>query len=219
MDTVSNKNKPNFCKLPFGSNILISRKLPNQWTIPPYWDCNKNDSLCPNDTIGRRLDHFYDSLTQCKSYSLPEIKSIVRLYNFKRIEMDPYGRTPQNCIDSILMDSYQIQFPDLGIYSCYYSSKDYPWGRPLKTGCAPNQYVIFGNLILYDSMSKAAILMPICAMENEECSYMYRYFYITRNKEIIIYEGEGDEENRSLQEKYAITMSSSGKINIKNIKE
>jgi hypothetical protein len=110
------------------------------------------------------------------------------------------------------------QLPDLGPYKCYYQyDKQNHEGLKSKDF---KSYLEIGNLILYDKKNRQANILKIYLLYTGQdfLADHYRFFYINKNKIISIYNCWIGETEGYMKKTQTITVTSAGKIIIKNLK-
>jgi hypothetical protein len=208
------QEQPQIKNLPFGCKILDAHKFPVGW-IDMNSDLPDEYNLKSDEKVFNNINKYFNNLNDNikKKYLLPQINSI-EIINVS----DKSWR-----FDSTLVykkDSFQYRLPDFGIYECYYSYNFINEIGFYKENKYGKYCYEAGNLVLYNKKSKTAKLLNIyIKLSNGEGTWWSnRYFYIKKNKEIIISEGDLVEGLFTLENKYIITIQDNGEIKIEESK-
>jgi hypothetical protein len=190
--------------LPFGSPILIDHKFPSHWDYDPDQDDG------PHEAAFYKLVLFYNHLNKLKPAFILKPSVIKKI---------PIGD------DSLIIEDkgkffnkVAYRLPNFGPYKCYYQY-DIQNPNTLKSKDLKS-YTEIGNLILFDQKTKQANILKIYTSYagQDFLAEHHRFFYISKDKNISIYESRMGEMDGNMKKMQIITVTSEGKIIVKNLK-
>lgn len=208
-DTTTYNEAPGITPLPFGfksasKNFDDARQY---FTRLLY----QNKSITIVDRWPKQI-----SLRQ-KIYKLPPIKSVKYIAFPVSTGFDGWnGDTCTNGVafeKYIKLTKYRYRLPDIGKYQCYYwcdyrnltSSKEYPEDVLIACKFFLSD-LLYGYFILYDPETMSAKVFMIYFDTNDDGSDAYRFFYIDKNHNIMLYPPNNG---------VLISISSNGELQIK----
>ncbi len=189
-------------KLPFGSVYLENLDTSYGWDSPKWKNVNN---------LFLKIYRYYERLTSIRTIKGLDIKKI----NYIKLQDKlPFVDSITNSIDSI-----RYKFEGIGPYECYYSQinddgvKYPPNFYEEKRLCKSS-----GNLILYNSVTNVANVINVYNIISEPYNEKERYFFIDKNKEIKIFQFEGDDGGlTNFYQNYSIKILDNGEIKIKEL--
>lgn len=193
--------------LPIGAVELMNNSLPNEWNFDPT-PLDKVDSTDTNQIYRlrmNRIQNYYNQLNLIDRKTSLEVKSIETEY------------IDSNSVCSCLQqDDTEIKIlyklPNINKYEVYYS-----YQRGIVDECNYFTCSGLGILILNDSLTSNATVLPI--YWGAYASYLFhnRYFYISRDEEIFIWDYSSGEDEVFLDAHYKLSITSSSEIEITNL--
>ena len=189
----------------FGDSILTTFIYPKKWDPDPK---NYGRLLKSQENEFNSIAAFYANLMKGINITLPPIKRIEHV----NIGEEKYC----TCTDSIPMDSCRFKL-SIGKYQCYYITS-YIYSNESYLKKCNNNCTSFGKLLVYDQLTQTAKALSIYYEGNGEQNSSFRYFYISKEGTIQIYEGSCYDDGCSMKHSYSINLSETGEVKINQIK-
>lgn len=194
--------------LPFGSELLMNYRFPKSWP-------NNTDSLIPGSVQDKegKLNEFYLKLDYVKTVGN------LRLDKVEQVKLPYPWEFDASLIKNISTCKYQL--PSFGPYECFYVYNESPKSYIIKQkkeivfDRQPPIWLQAGNLIFFNHANGVCKLLNIYLTVGAPFSGYQRFFYITNNKRILIYETVTEEDDTTFSQKYTIDVLDSGEIKIK----
>jgi hypothetical protein len=195
---------------PFGCSILITHKFPEHWEASD----EANDTIKkPHEADFFHTSAWYERMAWIKPLPVPPIE---------KTEIIKIGEsTACSCTNVLAADSCRYRLSNIGMYQCYYVSDDVYGNPAFEKSCPDNSCLVYGNLVLYDPSTRTAKTILIYYEGGSGTGTNgtpYRYFYITKEKIIELYEGSCNDAGCDMQNKYSIRVLENGEIEIKENK-
>ncbi len=197
--------------LPFGSELLMNYRFPKSWP-------NNTDSVIAGSVQDKevKLDESY--------YKLDSVKTVgnLRLGKVEQVKLPYFWKFDASLIKNVNTCKYQL--PSFGPYECFYVYNRSPKSYIIKEKKGivfdqqPPIWLQAGNLVLFNPTNGVCKMLNIYLTIAAPFSGYQRYFYITKEKRILIYEIEADEEDTTFSQKYIIDILDNGEIKIKENK-
>ncbi len=195
-------------RYPFGCSILVTHKF------PPHWEASdeSNDSIKkPHEVDFFHTSAYYEVMSRAKTFSPPPIEHV----EYIKIG-DGLACT---CTNSLPFDSCRYKLANIGNYEVYYICDDVYENTTFEKSCPANSCLLYGDLILYDSSTHSAKVLLIYFEGSSGSGNVkgtpFRYFYITKEKSIELYDGFCNDAGCEMQNNYSIHVLSTGEIEIK----
>jgi hypothetical protein len=180
--------------LPFGSSLLIEHKFPEAFKIANVVSGDTGTNIHQQKL--EEVSVWYSKVNQSEACSPPAIADTIYL----NIPVQSKKLRIAHAYVKSSLDSFRFKLPGVSKYQCYYS---------YERSC--------GNLILYDTALKAARVLPIYYEGEGEFETLTRYFFITKEFRIKIFEERCGEESCGIRSVSDITIGENGEIQISEV--
>ena len=196
---------------PFGCSILVTHKF------PPHWEAshdNRDSVMTLNESEFFHTSAYYEVMSRAKTFSPPPIE------NVEHIKIG--NENTCSCTNSLSLDSCRFKLKNIGKYQCYYLSDDIYQNDAFEKSCPNNTCLLYGDLVLYDSSSRSAKVLLIYfeggSGSGENKGTPFRYFFITKEKSIELYDGICNDDGCDMRNTWSIHVLDNGEIDVKENK-
>ena len=191
------EGKPATLKFPFGNNFLGLFKFPD--TI--LYD-ESSDALLFEKKLTTTISN-YEKLNNVEIFQLPDINT------WKYINI-PFITNYKDSISEFKFHQYfNYKLPNIGPYECYYSYYKLDISKRIYPYCFG-----LGYLIIYNVDNKEATIINIYNLTIDEFNEFRRFFFITTDGQINIYDIVGNELEERLTKKTRLNVNPKGLIKI-----
>lgn len=207
VDLKNIKDYPEITKLPLGSKNWSKKDLEE---LGFY-----------SNSLRKSINLHKDSFNKFKDYLLPEIKK----YEYIQLEQslgENYLCNNGLPIDSIFkVYKYKYRLPNIGKYESYYMCNYHPttkdYSEEFINNCTNFLFQQSGYLILYDQLTKKAIIINIYQVYYVD-SLNYREYYIDQDYNIYITDEQfTDGDEKTFINKRRISILPNGKVKVEQL--
>ncbi|MCF8371876.1 MAG: hypothetical protein K9H64_09650 [Bacteroidales bacterium] len=233
--------------LPLGAEELLNHIFPKEGFI-----INKNNNSLDQPHLKDffAIWNYYLDLVEISDYNFIASMPLFEFSNFISLENDtiPFSMNDNffEAYSEIFLEdnqNFNLEFwyrlPNFKKYLAFYiaenglsDTRDYsPFPTDFDYWWRGSEHNCYGAIIFVDTLESNAIFLPAFSYELIDNLISFQFFYITKNKEILIYEGESirlknpetdeyiDKFKVSLNETHIITVNKNNEIVIDNLIE